>query len=169
MAVAIRDATAKDVQAILEIFNHEVETSNVVYLSVVQTLEQRMAWFNDRVREGYPVVVAVKGSEIVGFGSYGQFRMGYKYTVEHSVYVHKSHRGQGISKQIMEWLIHHAREHGYHVMVAVIDSGNDLSVLLHRKYGFEDAGCMKQVGYKFGRWLDVKFMQLTFATPTDPV
>lgn len=169
MAVVLRDATYNDLQAILDIFNEEVVNSTVIYVSNTQSLEARKIWYDERIRDGYPVIVATNGSDVVGFGTYGLFRPGYKYTVEHSVYVHKDHRGQGVSKLILEWLIKHAKDHGYHVMMAGIDADNSLSIRLHQKYGFEEVAHMKQVGFKFGRWLDAKLLQLTFDTPTNPV
>lgn len=169
MTAKIRHAELSDMQAVLDIFNHEVLTSTVVYQTAPQTLQARESWYNDRVTEGFPVIVAVVDDVVVGFGSYGHFRVGYKYTVEHSVYIHKGYRGLGISKQILDWLVQHARAHDFHVMMAVIDSENELSISLHKKYGFEEVGSMKQLGYKFGRWLTVKFLQLTFETPLNPV
>lgn len=165
----IRNATSEDVPAILDIFNYEIANSTALYLSSPQTLDTRMTWYLERIRDNYPVIVVVYGETVAAFGSYGQFRPGYKYTVEHSVYVHKDFRGKGISKLILDWLIESARENDFHVMMAVIDSENELSIKLHRKYGFEEVGTMKQVAYKYGRWLTVKFLQLTFETPANPV
>ncbi len=166
----IRDATAEDVQAILEIFNEQILTSTAVYLEEAQTLDDRLKWYTDRIRDNFPVVVVEVDGIVAGFGSYGQFRAGYKYTVEHSVYIHKDYRSKGLSKLMLEWLIKSARENNFHVMMAVIDSENEISIRLHEKYGFEEVGSMKQLGFKFGRWMTaVKFLQLTFETPTNPV
>lgn len=169
MDPTIRAATPEDIPAILDIFNEQILNSTAVYLTAPQSLDTRMTWYLERIRDKYPVIVVVVGETVVAFGSYGQFRPGYKYTVEHSVYVHKESRGKGISKLVLDWLIQHARNNDFHVMMAVIDSENELSIKLHRKYGFEEVGSMKQLGYKFGRWLTVKFLQLTFETPLNPV
>ena len=166
----IRPATVEDVQAILEIFNEQILTATSVYLEEAQTLDDRLKWYTDRIRDNFPVVVVVVDDVVAGFGSYGQFRAGYKYTVEHSVYIHKGYRSKGLSKLMLEWLIKSARENDFHVMMAVIDSENEVSIRLHEKYGFEEVGSMKQLGFKFGRWMTaVKFLQLTFDTPTNPV
>lgn len=166
----IRNATTEDVQAILDIFNEQIVTSTAVYLEEEQTLEMRMKWYLDRIQDKYPVIVITIDNIVAGFGSYGSFRAGYKYTVEHSVYIHKDFRGKGLSKLVLDWLISSARENNFHVMMAVIDSENELSISLHKKYGFEEVGSMKQLGFKFGRWMTaVKFLQLTFETPVNPV
>jgi L-amino acid N-acyltransferase len=167
----IRNATVSDVPFILEIINDAILNSTALYHYQPQTLEQRLAWFNDRISNNFPVIVAVEDETILGFGSYGAFRAfpGYKYTVEHSVYVHPNHRSKGVATLILEWLIKNARESDYHVIVAAIDSENDISIKMHLKYGFKSIGCMKQVGYKFGKWLNVEFLQLVFDTPTNPV
>mmetsp|Transcript_66996 Transcript_66996/g.131939 ORF Transcript_66996/g.131939 Transcript_66996/m.131939 type:complete len:170 (-) Transcript_66996:84-593(-) len=168
MTVSIRDACMSDMSAVLEIFNEEIMNSTVLYVSTPHTLAMREAWFQERIKDGYPVIVAVENNVVVAFGSYGSFRAGYKYTVEHSVYIHKDHRGKGIAKLIMDWLIQHARKHDFHVMIGAIDTENKVSIAMHKKYGFVEVGLMKQLGYKFGRWLDVCFMQLTFETPLNP-
>jgi L-amino acid N-acyltransferase len=167
----VRYATVSDVPFILEIINDAILNSTALYHYQPQTLEQRLAWFNDRISNNFPVIVAVEDETILGFGSYGAFRAfpGYKYTVEHSVYVHPNHRSKGVATLILEWLIKNARESDYHVIVAAIDSENDISIKMHLKYGFKSIGCMKQVGYKFGKWLNVEFLQLVFDTPTNPV
>lgn len=166
----IRDATVEDVKDILDIFNEQILNSTAVYLEEAQTLDDRLKWYTDRIREKYPVVVVMVDGIVAGFGSYGQFRAGYKYTVEHSVYIHKEYRSKGLSKLMLEWLIKSARENNFHVMMAVIDSENEISVRLHQNYGFEEVGSMKELGFKFGRWMPaVKFLQLTFDTPTNPV
>ena len=106
------------------------------------------------------------------YGSWGSFRAypAYKYTVEHSVYVHPLHRGRGLGQQLMELLIAEARQRGYvHVLVGAIDAANAGSIALHKRLGFESVGLMPQVGFKFGRWLDLAFYQLTLQTPEDPI
>ena len=108
---------------------------------------------------------------LLGFASYGVFRpwRAYKYTVEHSLYIAPHHRGQGIGKQLLGNLIHRATLQDYHVMVGGIDSANVASIGLHEKFGFEHVATMKEVGFKFGRWLDLYFYQLLLSTPTRPV
>ena len=109
--------------------------------------------------------------KLLAFGSYGSFRAwpAYKYTVEHSVYVHKEHRGQGLGRQVLQTLIARAREQQLHALVAAIDASNTGSVTLHERLGFQHVGTLPQVGFKFGRWLDLAFYQLLLETPLDPV
>jgi phosphinothricin acetyltransferase len=109
--------------------------------------------------------------ELLGFTSYGAFRAwpAYKYSVEHSVYVHKEHRGKRIGIALMQKLIEAARQQQYHVLVGGIDVANEVSIALHEKLGFVHAGTIRQAGFKFGRWLDLGFYQLVLDTPATPV
>ena len=113
----------------------------------------------------------MRRSAFAGFASYGVFRdrPAYKYSVEHSVYVHQDHRRKGLGKLLMERLIDAAREQDVHVMVGGIDATNAVSIALHEQLGFVHAGTIRQAGFKFGRWLDLAFYQLTLQTPRDPV
>jgi L-amino acid N-acyltransferase YncA len=166
----IRNATKDDIQAILDILNEQIVNSTSVYIEVPLELEDRMKWYLNRIEHNFPVIVVTIDNVVAGFGSYGEFRAGYKYTVEHSVYIHKEFRGKGLAKLVLDWLINSAKENDFHVMMAVIDSDNEASIALHQKYGFEEVGSMKELGYKFGRWMKaVKFLQLTFDTPKNPV
>mgnify|MGYP004727013515 CR=1 FL=1 len=100
--------------------------------------------------------------QVIGYATYGDWRPwdGYRFTVEHSVYVHPDAQGQGVGKHLMQQLITSARKQGKHVMVAGIESGNTGSIILHQKLGFTESGTLREVGTKFGRWLDLTFMQL---------
>jgi phosphinothricin acetyltransferase len=112
-----------------------------------------------------PVFVADDSGTIAGWGALHPFRapQGYRRTVEHSVYVAAEYRGQGIGRALLVTLIERARELGMHAMIAGIDGENEVSVRMHASLGFETAGCLNEVGYKFGRWLDLIFMQLILA------
>ena len=107
----------------------------------------------------------------MGFGSYGAFRAwpGYKYTVEHSIYVDGKFRGRGLGKLLLQEVIGCARNQNYHVLVGAIDSQNAVSIKLHERFGFVHAGTIRQAGFKFGRWLDLVFYQLILETPSAPV
>jgi phosphinothricin acetyltransferase len=155
----------------LEIYNHVIANTTAVYHYQPHTMEMRKAWYDGRVKEGLPVFVAEDDGQVVGFSSYGPFRPwpAYKYTMENSVYVADGQRGKGIGRLLMEPLIQYAREKDVHVIIAVIDASNDASVQLHRRFGFEEVGHFRQVGYKFDRWLDLKFMELVLDTPKHPV
>jgi phosphinothricin acetyltransferase len=106
----------------------------------------------------------------MGFGSYGIFRAwpAYKYTVEHSLYIHKDHRGRGLGGIIRQEIIKSAINQNYHCLIAGIDSTNEASIKLHKSFEFEFCGKIRQVGYKFSKWLDLDFYQLILETPQSP-
>jgi len=157
---------------ILEIFNDAILNSTALYDYKPRTLEMMKSWFEVKQKGNYPVIGAVnEGGELLGFGSYGTFRAwpGYKYSVEHSIYVDKRFRGQGIGRVLLQEVIERARDQNYHVLVGGIDSQNAVSIRLHQKLGFQHCGTIRQAGFKFGRWLDLDFYQLILETPTQPV
>jgi len=162
LPITLRDATAADLPGILEIYNDAILTTTSVYSEKPHTLEMRETWFNERKQSGFPVMVAVQDGKVVGFATYGHFRVWpcYRYTVEHSVYVHRDSRGQGISKLLLSEVIGYARKAGMHAMIAGVDSENDISLKLHLQYGFEQVARFKEVGFKFNRWLDLIFLEL---------
>ena len=161
-AVQIRDADDSDLPAITEIHNHAVVHTTAIWNEDAVDVADRAAWLADRTARGYPVIVAVDDSGLVGYASYAQWRphSGYKHTVEHSVYVRGDQRGRGIGKTLMAELIERARAAGVHVMIGGIESGNVASIVLHERLGFAEVGRMPQVGAKFGRWLDLSMIQL---------
>jgi len=158
----IRAATLNDLPGILEIYNHAIINTTSVYSEQPHTLDMRLEWYNDRISNGFPVVVAEINGAVAGFGTFGHFRVWpcYRYTVEHSVYVHIDHRGKGLGKLLLQALIDRAREMKLHAMIAGIDGENEVSYRLHQSFGFVEVAHFKEVGFKFGRWLDLKFMEL---------
>lgn len=158
--------------AILDIFNEAIANSTALYDYQPRTPESMVGWFKTKEAGRFPVIGAVDpDGQLLGFASYGTFRAwpAYKYSVEHSVYVHKDHRGKGIGKTLLLRLIDAAREQQYHVMVGGIDMSNTNSIALHQKLGFVHAGTIRQAGFKFGKWLDLGFYQLLLETPADPM
>ena len=158
--------------AILAIFNDAIVTSTALYEYKPRTPEIMRAWFENKRKGSFPVIVAEDdASQLLGFGSYGTFRAfpGYKYTVEHSVYVDAAARGRGIGRAILNELIQLAQKNNYHVLVGVIDTTNTASIRLHESLGFTRCGHVRDVGFKFGRWLDVAFYQLILPTPAHPI
>ncbi len=157
--------------AILEILNEAIAHSTALYEYQARSLESMDGWFAEKAAGGFPVIGAEEGGELVGFATYGTFRAraAYKYTVEHSVYVHQDHRGRGIGAALMQELIAAARRQQYHVLVGGIDITNRTSVLMHERLGFSHAGTIHQAAYKFGRWLDLGFYELILETPDTPV
>lgn len=172
MPVAVRDATAADLSGILVIYNDVIRTSSAVYTEQEVTLEDRRAWFAQRNRQGYPVLVAEDTADgsVLGFATFGDFRPwpGYRNTVEHSVYVRADARGRGLGKALIEPLFGRAASLGKHVMVAGIDAANPASIRLHERLGFERVGTLREVGIKFGHRLDLVFMQRFIDAPYEP-
>jgi L-amino acid N-acyltransferase len=158
----IRDADEADLAGILAIYNDAVATTTAVWNDSVVDIENRRAWLAERGRQGYPVLVAVEQDNVLGYASFGDFRawQGYRYTVEHSVYVHRDQRRAGIGAELLKVLIERARSLDKHVIVAGIEAANEPSLKLHERLGFKVVGRLEQVGTKFGRWLNLVFMQL---------
>lgn len=158
--------------AILEIFNEAIINSTALYDYHPRPLESMAAWFHAKEAGNFPVLGAVnEAGVLLGFASYGTFRErpAYKYSVEHSVYVHRDHRGQGVGRELMRRLVEVAGEQGYHLLVGGIDAENRGSRIFHEQLGFTHAGTISQAGFKFGRWLDLAFYQLLLETPAHPV
>jgi L-amino acid N-acyltransferase len=161
--INIRSAAETDLPQILDIYNEVILNTTAVYNYDPHTLEMRQAWFAEKQAKGLPVFVAIEEENtIVGFSTYGPFRswQAYQYTVENSVYVKADQRGKGIAKLLMQPIIDSAKAAGMHTMVAGIDATNKASIHLHQQFGFTEVACFKEVGYKFGRWLDLAFLQL---------
>lgn len=160
--VNIRNAKEDDLLSILNIYNDAILNTTSVYSEEPHTLEMRQAWYQERVNNGFPVLVAEEAGKIAGFCAYGHFRTWpcYRFTVEHSVYIDPLFRGQGISKLLLRPLINIARQKGIHAMIAGIDSENQVSYHLHQSLGFRQVAHFKEVGFKFDRWLDLLFMEL---------
>jgi len=169
--ITIRTAEEKDIAPILEIYNYAILHTTSVYSYIEHTLEMRQKWFEEKKAANHPVLVAEVDDKVAGFISYGPFRSwpGYRYTVEHSVHVHKDFRRQGIASHLLEKMIEAARENGVHAIIGGVDAANDASIKLHKQFGFEEVGCLKQVGYKFNQWLDLVFVELVLDTPEKPM
>ena len=159
----IRDAAEADLPALRDIFNDAVLNTTAIWMDNVVDLANRQAWFAARAQQGYPILVAENADgEVVSYASFGDWRPfdGFCHTVEHSVYIRADQRGKGLGPQLLTALIERAKACDKHVMVAAIESGNAASIALHQRLGFAITGQMPQVGRKFGRWLDLTFMQL---------
>ncbi len=158
--------------AILQIFNEAIVNSTALYDYQPRPAESMVDWFQVKRAGNFPVIGVTDSAGVLqGFGSYGSFRArpAYKYSVEHSIYIHKDHRGKGLGRALLQQLVAAAIEQQYHVIVGGIDMSNAASIALHEKLGFVHAGTIRQAGFKFGRWLDLGFYQLTLTTPVHPV
>ena len=163
MTTTIRAATEADLPAILAIYNDAVINTAAIWNDDIVDLDNRIAWFRTRLGQGFPVLVAVEGETVLGYASYGDFRafQGYRFTVENSIYVATSARGKGAGSSLLAALVDAAKEQGKHMMVAGIEAGNDVSLRLHEKQGFVETARMPELGFKFGRYLDLVFLQKT--------
>jgi L-amino acid N-acyltransferase len=157
--------------AMLAIFNEAIEHSTALWDYRPRPPEAMVAWFDAKRAAGHPVIgFESAAGELLAFGSWGPFRAwpAYKYSVEHSVYVHRDHRGRGLGRLLLQTLLGEAQRRGVHVMVGGIEAGNRASIALHAALGFVHAGTVREVGFKFGRWLDLVLMQRVLHTPEEP-
>jgi L-amino acid N-acyltransferase YncA len=157
----IDNATLRDLPEILAIYNEVIRTTTAVYTDVELTAERGAVWFDAKVGGGFPFIVARDASGIAGFGSFGEFRVWpcYRHSVEHSVHVRADRRGQGVGRALVIELLARAAAMHKHTMIAGIDADNAASIGLHLSLGFRNAGHFHEVGFKFGRWLDLVFLQ----------
>jgi phosphinothricin acetyltransferase len=157
----VREATEADLEGIVEIYNDVITHSAAVFANLPVTVDERRRWWQARGAQGYPVLVARDEHGVVGFGSFGDFRAwpGYRFTVEHTLHVRADARGRGIGTQLLRALIERAAALGKHVMIAGVDADNAASIRLHERLGFARAGRLREVGFKFDRWLDLVFLQ----------
>jgi len=157
----IRPATETDLHAINDIYNYYVLHSTCTYQEELESLEGRQRWFEQHDAR-HPVTVAEFNGRVVGWASLSAYhpRSAYRHTVENSVYVHHDYHGRGIGSALLRDLIGRAAALAHHAIIAGIDGEQTASVALHAKFQFQTAGHLKQVGFKFGRWLDVVYMEL---------
>ncbi|HEX4138998.1 MAG TPA: GNAT family N-acetyltransferase [Candidatus Methylacidiphilales bacterium] len=163
MPLAVVPCTERHLPAIRDILNDAILHTTALYEDEPRTPEQVAAWFAHKQKENLPLLgIESAAGTLAGFATYGPFRphYGYRFAVEHSVYVAEAHRGQGIGHALLRALIDTARARQLHVMIGVIDAANAASIRFHRAHGFEPCGTLRQAGYKFNRWLDVEFLQL---------
>src|ERR671927_493580 len=145
-SILIREAAYEDIPQMLEIYNEVILNTTAVYNYDPHTLEMRTEWFQTKQQQSFPVFVAEENNKILGFSTIGPFRawQAYKYTVENSVYVKSDCRGKGIGKLLMPPLIDAAKKLGLHAIVAGIDASNDVSIALHKQFGFEEVAHFKE-------------------------
>jgi phosphinothricin acetyltransferase len=159
----ICDAQDEDLPGLAAIYNEVIATSTAIYSSVPVTPEERRQWWQNRTAQGYPVLVARDDAGVAGVATFGDFRAwpGYRFTVEHSVHVRADGRGRGIGTRLLQALLPRAAALGKHVMIAGVDAANAASIRFHERQGFQKSGHLREVGYKFNRWLDLVFLQRT--------
>jgi phosphinothricin acetyltransferase len=164
----IEDAAAADFAQVLAIYNEVIRNTTAVYSDDEYDLERGRAWFDAKLSAGFPFIVARDDRGVAGFGAFGSFRAWpcYRYSVEHSVHVRSDCRGQGIGRALVLELKSRAAALGKHVMIAGIDKDNVASIRLHESLGFSRVGQLREVGFKFGRWLDLEFLQCLLQPPS---
>jgi phosphinothricin acetyltransferase len=160
-AATVRDVLPADLSAINDIYNHFVQHSTCTYQEEPESMEGRRRWFRHH-GERHPVIVAEVDGQVIGWGSLSAYhaRSAYRFTVENSVYIHHKHHRRGIGSLLLQDLISRARSLGHRAIIAGIDADQPASIALHGKFGFVEVGHLKQVGFKFGRWLDVIYLEL---------
>ncbi len=156
----IRTAETRDADAIAAIYNHFVAHTTSTFDLEPRTRAEQLEWLMSR-SGAFPATVAIDEGNVVGFGSLSEFRprLAYRTSVENSVYVSPDAQGRGIGRLLLADLIERATLHGFHTMIARITGDNEPSVNLHAQLGFEIVGTEREIGRKFGRWLDVVVMQ----------
>jgi L-amino acid N-acyltransferase len=157
----IDDASREDLPQILAIYNEVIRNSTAVFSDEEYTPDRGAAWFDNKRGRGFPLLAVRDAVGVAGFGTFGEFRAwpGYRYSVEHSVHVRADCRGRGMGRALVVELLQRAAAMGKHVMIAGIDADNAVSIGLHRSLGFTSVGHFHEVGFKFGRWLDLEFLQ----------
>ncbi len=165
----IDDAAAADFEQVLAIYNEVIRNTTAVYAEEEYDPVQGRAWFDAKLSSGFPFIVARDDRGVAGFASFGAFRAWacYRHSVEHSVHVRADRRGQGLGRALVLDLKSRAAALGKHVMIAGIDADNVASIRMHESLGFERVAHLREVGFKFGRWLDLEFLQC-FLRPSPP-
>ncbi|MBU3191835.1 GNAT family N-acetyltransferase [Clostridium bowmanii] len=167
----IREAIENDLTNILEIYNDAILNTTSVYDYNPHTIYDRKQWYEKKLQEGYPILVYEENNKVIGFATFGPFRAwpAYKYSVEHSIYVHKIYRNKGIGILLAKEVIRIANEREFATLVAGIDEANEISIKMHEKLGFKYSGTITKAGYKFGKWLNLSFYQLELKGPKNPI
>jgi phosphinothricin acetyltransferase len=165
--VTITRARESDLPGMLAIYNDVIATSTAVYTEQAATLDERRAWFDAKARDGFPILVAVDDSGVVGFASYGTFRpwSGFDSSVEHSVHVRSDRRRQGIGRRLVSELVELAAAQGKHALIGGVDADNTASIRMHERLGFQVVGRMPEVARKFDRWLTMVLLQRLLEPP----
>lgn len=166
----VRDARVDDLPEILNIFNEAIANSTAVWFDSLDDLQGRRRWFEARQGCGFPILVAVEEGSVLGYSTFAEFRPwhGYRHTVEHSIYVRADRRRTGIGRILLCALIERATASRAHAMVGAIEALNHASLALHAGLGFTEVARMPEVGCKFGRWLDLVFVQRLLDSRTAP-
>jgi len=157
----IRDAVHTDFDQITAIYNEVLTNSTAIYNDRPATIEERISWWQSRIAQEYPVLVAAEGTHVAGFATFGDFRAwpGYRFTVEGTVHIHAGSRGKGVGTDLLKAILARAKALDKHIMIAGVDSENTASLRFLERFGFECVAHLREVGFKFDRFLDLVFLQ----------
>lgn len=160
--INVRKAVIEDLPSILKILNYEILNGTATFDHAPKELAELQEYHLSRIDNGFPFLVAEFDSQIVGYATYGPFRAkdGYKFTVEHSIYIAYDHQGLGIGKLLLNELIFIAKQANLKSMIAGIDNSNTGSINFHKNFGFQEVGRIPVAAKKFDRWLELIFLQL---------
>ena len=158
--VTVRQAEDRDLTLILEIYNEAVLNSTATFDTEPRTMDAHREWAR-QFQPPFVLLVAEQAGQIVGWACLHPFgaKPGYRYTTEDSVYVRSDRRAGGVGRLLLQALVEYGRTAGFRTIIARIAGDNPASVRLHQSLGFARIGLEREVGYKFGRWLDVVVMQ----------
>ena len=158
----IREANSSDLDAIAEIWNYYILHTTYNYDTQAKDRAFFEEWLESRKELGYPIFVLTVDGKLIGYATYGQFRsrIGYRFSMEHGVYLAPGNQGKGYGKSLMLKIIEKAKQQGHHSLTAGIDASNKESIIFHQKFGFQEVGVFKEIGFKNGQWLDCHFLQL---------
>jgi len=165
--LTIREAVEADLDQLTAIYNEVLTNSTAIYSDRPATVEERLAWWRSRREQGYPVLVATEAATILGFATFGDFRSwpGYRFTVECTIHIHSAFRGQGVGTELLKQLVAYAKACEKHTIIAGVDSENQASLRFFQRFGFERTAHLREVGYKFDRFLDLVFLQYWLTAP----
>ena len=158
--IKIRTAKLDDLKDITEIYNDAIQNTVATFDTELKTLEEQKKWFNNHGSKN-PIIVVETNEEIIGWAALTQYstKCAYSDTAEISLYIKEKHHGKGIGKKLIEEIVKEGEKAGLHTLIARITEGNQKSIHLHEMVGFEHVGVLKEVGFKFGKILDVYFIQ----------
>lgn len=161
MSITIRNADSRHLPVILDIINDAILHTTAIYDYARRSEAEHLRWYQEKKNEGFPLLVAELDGLVVGFATYHTFKpkIGYRFTAEHSVYVRPTFHGRGIGTALLSKIVEIASENGLHTLVGYVDAANAGSLHFHQKLGFEEVGRLREVGFKFDRWLDVCLLQ----------
>lgn len=165
----LRTAVAADAAALCDIYNHYVRTDTCTYTETLDDPAARAAWLAGHGPR-HPVVVLEHQGEVVAWGALSAFRerSGYRHTVEDSIYCREDWRGRGLGRRLLDHLVAEAKALGHHAIIAAISADQPRSLALHARAGFTEVARLREVGTKFGRWLDVVYLELLLNTAPPP-